>query len=320
MVQSYKKSDTFISIVEEIKDFETFYSVKLAPFFDELKARGQETSLWGVACLAAAMFAVCSFLLGQATAGIFCVLLVFITVFMYRRKRNAFITGFKSSVIKEIIGYLNPGMTYTPDICMSPQDYEKSGLFRKNYNEFTGDDHLQGIYKGVSFYCSELFTANNERYSSSRETPIFKGLFFAAPLNVRMQGNIYIWPAGREQLGGSLMDEYYRLMPLPDVYRMDMGNPAFEEFFSVYATHPQEVGFLADAELMADILAFQRQISREVRMSFVGDICYVSVAFSEDLFVPSFSHPENKEKIQEYFFSVLLVLSIINQLKLYRYV
>jgi hypothetical protein len=39
----------------------------------------------------------------------------------------------------------------------------------------------------------------------------------------------------------------------------------------------------------------------------------------EEMFEPSTSHPGDKEKIKSYFFNVLLILSIINQLNLTKY-
>ena len=43
--------------------------------------------------------------------------------------------------------------------------------------------------------------------------------------------------------------------------------------------------------------------------------CHVAIPIKDDLFEPT-SFPDDKEVIKEYFFFVLLILSIINQLNL----
>ncbi len=67
---------------------------------------------------------------------------------------------------------------------------------------------------------------------------------------------------------------------------------------------------------MERMVHFKTQINRDTRLSFVDGICYVAIAVDEDLLEPSMSEPGNKDDIKDYFFSILLILSIINQLNL----
>jgi hypothetical protein len=70
--------------------------------------------------------------------------------------------------------------------------------------------------------------------------------------------------------------------------------------------------------MMERMIKFKQQIKRDIRLSIVAGICYISISINEELLEPSISNPDNKEKIKEYFFSVLLIFSIINQLNLSR--
>lgn len=70
--------------------------------------------------------------------------------------------------------------------------------------------------------------------------------------------------------------------------------------------------------MMNNMIQFRNQIGRDVRFSFVNGYFFVSIAMNENLFEPSISYPQDKERIKEYFFSFLLILSIINQLDLRR--
>lgn len=306
--------------MEEIKDFESFYNIKLQPFFEELKSQGDNTSIWTTVGIISFIVAILSFILNQPLIGSFFLIVLIYCIYKHTRNKDVFVDNYKETVIKEVINYLNPGMTYSPDSSMSAEDYEKSGHYRRIYDYYDGDDHMEGTYKNVRFYCSEIETALERPASHIRRTTsIFKGLLFAAPLRPTFFGGTYIWPAGEEQLANSIMDEYYRLLDFPDVYYVDTKNPEFENIFSVYSTNPAEAQALIDSEMMTRLINFKSQIDRDIRMSFVGGICYVSIAINEDLFQPSVSNPENKENVQEFFFSVLLILSIINQLNLAKY-
>jgi Protein of unknown function (DUF3137) len=306
--------------MEEIKDFESFYNIRLQPFFEELKSQGHNTSIWTIVGIISLIVTILSFMLNQPIIGTLFLFALVYCIYKHTKNKDLFVDNYKETVIKEIITYLNPAMIYSPESSMSSDDYEKSGHYRRIYDFYDGDDHIEGTYKNVKFYCSEIKTAHERPASRARRTTtIFKGLFFAAPLGIAFCGGTYIWPAGEEQLANSIMDEYYRLMDFPDVYYVDTKNPTFEKEFSVYSTNHAEALFFVDNELMTRLINFKNQINRDIRMSFVGGICYVSIAINEDLFQPSVSNPENKEIVHELFFSVLLILSIINQLNLTKY-
>lgn len=97
-----------------------------------------------------------------------------------------------------------------------------------------------------------------------------------------------------------------------------MNHAKFEKAYSVYSNSPGEARHIIDAEMMECLLHFKNQIKRDVTVSFVEGICYVAIAIDEDLLEPSILKPGDKKIIREYFFSILLIFSIINQLRLYK--
>lgn len=97
-----------------------------------------------------------------------------------------------------------------------------------------------------------------------------------------------------------------------------MGHKEFETAYSVYSNSPAEARHIVDTEMMECLLHFKNQIKRDVRVSFVEGICYVAISIDEDLLEPSILKPGDKKIIKEYFFSILLIFSIINQLRLYK--
>ncbi|MEO6819659.1 MAG: DUF3137 domain-containing protein, partial [Ginsengibacter sp.] len=246
---------------------------------------------------------------------------IILSVYKHTKLKEQFVSNYKATIIAEIIKYLNPEMVYTPKKFMSSMDYDKSGLYRRSYDAFTGDDYMQGIYKNVRFYCSELETAYQKGRRGINNVRIFKGLFFALPLKIRFSSATYIWPVDEEQFGDALSAEPYQLLPLlsPSLYQLKAGIPRFDNNFSIYSTNANDATSLVDPDLMEHLVSFKKQIERDIRLSFVNSILYVSINLDEEMFQPSAANPGDKEKIKSYFFNVLLILSIINQLNLGKY-
>ncbi|MEP7252634.1 MAG: DUF3137 domain-containing protein [Ginsengibacter sp.] len=319
-MHSYKKTNTFNPQMNDIKDFESFYSARIEPFLARLNAQSNDASKWSTAGIASVLLAVVCFFMDAPLVAFLLLMFTGFTVHKYSAKKNVLRNNFKTSVINEIVSYLNPGAVYSPSKRMSTNDYKTSGLFNHVYNYIFGEDHITGIYKGVKFYSSELQTSYNAKGTNGRSVNIFEGLFFAAPLNEIFTKATYVWPSEDNQLSLSLADEYFeRYMALPKVYRINSDHAAFNKNFVAYTTSPSEARSILDDEMIERIVRFKTQIKRDVRFSFVSGICYVAIEIDENLLEPSVADPGNKENIKEYFFSVLLILSIINQLNLPRF-
>ena len=312
--------------MDEVKDFESFYSIKLQPCLNEIREKDNQAEKWdiimSISAVATLAFFGCYFIALMGTDGIllgFISLVIFIvSVYNYAKRDDLFNEAFKEKIIRQIANYLLPGVNYQPTGFVTAKEYKYSGLYRRRYDDLYGDDFVEGIYKNVSFHCSELQTEINE--NRRRPIIIFKGLFFVANVRTHLTGATYIWARGNEQLGVSVADERYRLFGLPKVYGMNMQNPLFEEYFSVYSTDPHEARSVLTNEMMNAILKFRQQIQRAVSLSFVAGHCYVAIPIMEDLLEASDKDMEDKEEIKKYFFTFLLIFSIINQLQLNRLV
>src|SRR6478752_1740746 len=156
-----------ITILEEIKDFETFYSIKIEPNLSDLKKENKVADKLGILMIVAGLLA------------------------------GGFFIASITKAIGEIVTYLNPGIVYKPEAYVSSKEYKRSCLYRKSYDYYEGDDLLQGKYKGVSFYCSEVHTF----YTSTRgrTRTVFKGLFFVAGINQSFKAGTYVWPRDEDQ-------------------------------------------------------------------------------------------------------------------------
>jgi Protein of unknown function (DUF3137) len=315
--------------MDEVKDFEDFYTVKLQPLINNLKAEARGAGNWSIIAPATAFVAILIFvgyqvdyIHGNAGMAIFlCIAAVAISIYFYTNRKGKYTKDYKETIIKEIITYLHPGITYKPDEVIAKKEYKFSGLFRRIFDYYDGDDYMEGVYKDVAFRCSELHT----QYESigikrTRLITIFKGLFFVAEISKHFTAGTYIWSHGEEQTGGSIADERYRLMHSPNVYKIKLQNcvAAFENTFSVYSTNPSEAGSILTTAMTERLIKFKQQIGREIAVSFVAGRCYVAIAINEELLEPSGFDTDDREEVKQYFFTVLLILSIINQLQLNR--
>ncbi len=305
--------------MEEKKDFEGFYNTKLKPGLSYLKLQSSDASGWRIAGLLFLMFAILCFLLSQIIAGIFLLILVMVSIYKYIKKKKLFIRNFKETAAREIIKYLEPELIYKPNEFISPVDYEKSTLFRRIYDYYKGSDLILGNHNNVKFYCSELKSGYEKPPGANSITTIFKGLFFAIPLKIYLSGAIYIWPKGEEQLTKNFTDDYYKLFPLPEVYVISLNNSAFQNIFSAYGTNPSEIGSFIDQELMERLINLKNQVAKEIRISFMRGMCYLSIAINKELLTPSLIDPDNLEMVKEYFCNVQLILDVIDQLNFKRF-
>lgn len=307
--------------MDEIKDFEGFYTVKLQPLINNLKTEAGAAGNWGIIAPLTAFTALVIFVCYQAgyihgnggTVIFLCIGAIAISIYFYTNRKDKYTKDFKETIIKEIITYLQPGITYKPDEVIAKQEYKYSGLFRHKFDYYDGDDYMEGVYKNVAFRCSELHT-QYERLGTgiigSRLITIFKGLFFVAEINKRFTAGTYIWSHGEDQTGGGIHS--------PNVYKIKLQDSVagFENIFSVYSTNPAEAGRIVTTAMTERLIKFKKQLNRDIAVSVVAGRCYVAIGINEDLLEPSGFDTDDREEVKKYFFTILLVLSIINQLHL----
>ncbi|MBL0356758.1 MAG: DUF3137 domain-containing protein [Chitinophagaceae bacterium] len=305
--------------MDQIKNFDEFYQIKLKPYLDDLRWQNKKADRWGVISVLACVFIIPALVFGLSDASgnyggwiiVWAIATIIVSVYNYTKTNDEYESNFKEQIIKQVIDFIHPGLKYKPDSCISSVNYKNSSLYRGYYDDYDGDDLIEGTYKNVYFKCSEL------NVSRRNNSIVFKGLFFEAPLN-NCSGGTYVWLKNNLQLPASIADERYRLIPMPQVVRVDCHNGDFEKHYAVYTTDINEASSLIDAQMMQCIMDFKRQINRDFVLSFVAGMCYVAIPINERLLEPQSGDPADKEEIQNYFFTVLLILSIINKLKLQK--
>lgn len=308
--------------MEPVKDFESFYAVKILPFVDELDNERSSAYNWKKFTLFTGAGAfLCFFLnfLKIFPSGIILaagmLLMCFTGVYFWTKYSDRYIDDFKEKIIGQIITYIYPSAVYKPMGFVSKKEYKASGLYRRRFTDFDGDDYWQCVYNGVAFHCSEIKSWYEDMAGKEN---IFKGLFFVANINHSFSGGTYIWLKGKAQLATSLAEEHYRMLPLPPVHKMNVDSAAFNKHYSVYTTNTAEASLILSGNMPEHILRIKEKLQSDISFSFVRGRCYIAVPFEENLLEPTRAGVRDKQGIKNYFYTILLVFNIIRKLELNR--
>ncbi len=302
-------------------DFEKFYNEALAPELPGLRAACRQADRWHLVIVLAGLAGFTSFIgfyaewfsgeMAWVLFIFFAVLLVF-AVFKYAKQNDRFIAAFKAGVIKKIINHLAPGLVYKPDKVVSSAAYKASSLYRYRYDYFDSDDYIEGQINGVSFHCAELNVSSD--YAGNNQVSVFKGLFFVAAIHSRFTGGTYVWQRNRAQLAASVMDEDYRLLPMPPVVNIPFDDAEFTECFRVCSTAPEQANQICTPVMRSNMLRISRALKGHVSFSFVAGRCFVAVPIAADLLEPSAYDPGDKIEIGKYFNSIGIITNMFKQL------
>ena len=306
---------------DQIKtDFEKFYETDLQPFLEQLQWSARAYSNWKYFTIATAILAVLFLVLYQffkvqsgVAIGIILLIITGAGIYFTTKKNEQFVDDFKEKIIRRIIHHISPAAVYQPMKYLSKKEYKASGLYRRRFTEYDGEDYWKASYGKVDFHCSELTV----RYEDAAiATNIFDGLFITANISAWYSNGTYIWTKGAVQLPSSIADENYRMYPLPAVQKFAVSNETFKETFSVYSSNFSETQQILTPELQQTMLDLKQKTGSDIVFSFVAGRCYVAIPMKENLLEPNTTGLQDKNSYKKYFFTFLLVFNIVKELQL----
>ena len=303
-------------------DFEIFYTVKLAPVLKRLKDKSKQADTWVVIGLFSGMLAFLVLFSGSQLHALenygawFFILFsgVVFSVFKYVKKKDVYTGEYKTTVIREIIKHVSPRIEYKPGEMIDESEYARSSLFRRYYDNFYGDDYMEGLVNNIHFRCSEIQT--NFETGGNHHQSIFKGLFFAIAINSRFTGGAYVWAKGNEQIPDSIYAGAYRMMPMPEISFLDFNDPGFGKYFSAYANHYSQAVEILSPKLRQQLISIRKQLDRDISISFVAGECFIAIPFGEDILEPPNWNQEFKKEILKDFQMIHLVVNTIKNVEL----
>ena len=96
---------------------------------------------------------------------------------------------FKEQVIREIIRFIDDGLSYSPSDRMSQKEFVKCGIYQTGIDRYSGDDLVVGKIGSTEMEFSEVHaeykttTTNSKGQTQTHWHTIFKGLLFSADFN-----------------------------------------------------------------------------------------------------------------------------------------
>ncbi|WP_172197416.1 DUF3137 domain-containing protein [Campylobacter sp. RM16188] len=154
----------------------------------------------------------------------------------------------------------------------------QSRLFFSITEQF-GNDLVSGEIDGVKFGFSDLNLIGKDSFfnpvtmeQESVEVRFFKGLFFVASFNKKIESKTFV-------LSGGKPDE-------PSAKEIIVDNAEFNELFKVYTTDIQNAMYILTPALMESIVKLAKNMRVPIGISFVEDKIYIKINRGIDSFEP----------------------------------
>lgn len=230
---------------------------------------------------------------------------------------KSYVSDFKTSVIHQIIHFIDPNLSYHPTDYIPQSTFDASKIFTTKPNRYKGDDLVTGRIDKTDLVFSEL-DAKHESGSGKNRTvvTVFKGLFFIADFNKHFHGNTVVVPDTAERLFGRLGKKLQSLN-FARGQLVKLEDPEFERSFAVYADDQIEARYILSTSLMARIMEFKRTSGKSIHLSFIGSNINVAIPYTRSLFEPRiFKTLLDFAPIHQYYRDLALAISIVEELNL----
>jgi len=242
-------------------------------------------------------------------------------VFMWAKKAMSkdYTHDFKDTIIHPLIKQIDNSLQYSKTLCISQGHFERSRLFTKGIDRYSGNDLVKGEIDGVRLRFSDVHAEYESRDSKGRSSwhTIFQGLFIIADFNKRFHGKTTIFPDQAEKTFGKLIGSWLQKHNISKDALVKMDDPNFEKHFVVYGTDQVEARYILTHSMMKRLLDFKKRSKVPLYISFINDQINIALAYNKDLFEPTvFSSLLEYSLVKEYISTLQLATGIIDELKL----
>jgi hypothetical protein len=310
------------------EEFDEFYQENLRPTLERLELRRQRILRNSV--LAAGVGLVAGALLMGATVGFSNPVSYVVTLLpaVVLGGIVAAITGygfeeeFKDEVIRELVHFVEPSLTYHPERGISQSKFTSSRLFKHSIDRYRAEDHVSGRLGKTDFEFSEVkaqyktTSRDSDGHTRTQWHTIFDGIMFIGDFNKEFRSPVVVLP----DLAERTLGRFGQWLQGKNFARADLvklEDPRFEKQFVVYGDDQIEARYILSTSLMQRILDFREKTGEDIYLSFVNSRVYVAVPTPDDLFEPrrlrSLLDPS---MCQEYLEDLLLAVGIVEDLDL----
>jgi len=238
-----------------------------------------------------------------------------ILYFVFRNRKQDYVSGFKEKIVRRIIRFIDPSLAYSPGLCINENDYNNSGLFLQRVDSYSGDDYVEGKRDKTFFCFSELHTRHREGSGKSEHwETIFQGLFFIGDFNKNFSGRTYVWSEQDPQLDffSGIFSSFSN-----GLEKVKLESTEFERKFIVYGSDQVEARYILTPSFMERLTRLDNMLGGQgLSFSFVNTNIHAAVPIDGELFEPSVFSANDYRKLGSYYHTVRMVFEIIDELKL----
>jgi len=227
-------------------------------------------------------------------------------------------SDFKERVIKNIVNFIDPNLSYHPDSCIPEFLYMSSKLFPRTTDRYRGDDLVQGKIGETEIKFSEIHSEyKTQSKNGTNWHTIFKGLFFVADFNKRFKSETRVLPDVAQKMFGNIVGNFFQNLNKFRGELIKMDDPEFEKLFVVYGKDQIEARYILSPSLMKRVTEFKKKTKKDIYLSFINNNIFVAITYYKNLFEPKiFSTLINFDVIKEYYEDMALAISIVEELNL----
>ena len=235
---------------------------------------------------------------------------------------HGFVRQFKDEIIRRVIHFVDPQLSYAPGGFIPCSEFQLSTLFKHRVDRYKGEDFVSGHLDKTALRFSEIHaeykttTTDSKGRTRTQWHTIFKGLFFAADFNKHFSGRTVVLPDTAQRLFGRLGQKLQEMnLNREDLIKLE--DPEFEKAFVVYGSDQVESRYILSTSLMRRILSFQQKLNVPVYIAFVNANVYLAIDIKKNLFEPRvFRTLLDFALVREYLEDLSLAVGIVEDLNL----
>ncbi len=245
------------------------------------------------------------------------VLITFIVLLVSTiKKTNKYRHQFKETIIRKIVAFINPEMSYSPKGFLPRTTFQESGIYLNKINKYNGDDLISGKIDKTEVIFSEIHAQEMSGTGKDRKLKtIFRGIFFVADFHKDFSGKTFVLTDVAQRFLGAFGEMMQRNnMVRPELVKME--NVTFEKEFVVYGTDQVEARYIITPVLMEKMLEIEKTF-KNAQFSFVNSCVYIAIPLRQEMFEPKyFTSGLKTEYLMKYYSLIHNCVSLVETLEL----
>lgn len=238
-------------------------------------------------------------------------------IFFFASAKKDYGIAFKNKIVNGMAKALAPEVTYQPQRVVDQSWFERSELFSRRPDRYTGEDYFCGNIGETELFFSEIHAESRHTRTRNGKTEtyyktIFEGILFVADFHKEFQSEVFVRPDSLEAFG-ALGRAFQKLSG--NVERME--SPEFERLFKVTANDPIEARYILTPLMQERIVELAQRYSKQIILSFRDSLVYLAIPQKQDWFEANLHTPANNSaQLQMVYNQLSSCFGLVEQLDL----